>query len=254
MNDVSKIRLSNNASDEFSKKIVLKINGDIYNDSFDLEVVIEAEALLNIVLYDFISEKNLEGLSVEVLIDDSCFFNGLILRANLSHNLKDKRMVANLKCKQEFSSLEVIKKSKILNKGTILSDVIPSNLTKDIVLTDDLILLEHDTLGKLNTLKEELNLPYFSIAKDKVNFVDFSAKKNKVKNIIKAIVNKTVDNFEHLQIITEFNDGVSVGDVIVYDDNLYAIETVVYSWNHNQGLLQEIHAINNDLHKARYLR
>lgn len=87
-----------------------------------------------------------------------------------------------------------------------------------------------------------------------ISNVNFRTSARKVKNIIKAVIDKSTNNFEYIKMITQFNAKICAGDIISYDNNLYAIETVVYSWNHKEGFFQEIHAINNELHNVRYIK
>ena len=126
-------------------------------------------------------------------------------------------------------------------------------LVNDFCIFNGIIQSAHLMQGDQKEILINLNCNHTNNFLFDMQNVNFNSKANEIKNISKAIINKTMDNFEYIQIISQFNKGVNLGDLISYDNKAYVAETIVYLWCHKKGFYQEIHAINNDLHKKRYL-
>ncbi|MDR2008712.1 MAG: hypothetical protein LBQ34_07060 [Alphaproteobacteria bacterium] len=82
--------------------------------------------------------------------------------------------------------------------------------------------------------------------------VNFNGETKTAQHLIKVRTTHGEDGFKYIQMASQFNAELSVGDVINYNQNLYAVESIIYTMD-DDGFRQEIHSINQALHAAKYL-
>ncbi|MDR0484454.1 MAG: hypothetical protein LBH40_04185 [Alphaproteobacteria bacterium] len=223
----------------------LFINNSIYKHKFDFEVVKEKEVFVNIALYNLLYEQDLNNIDIEIFIENCSIFKGKATALYLEGN--DNQVILKVDAKLDSGFLDNI---NLLSKGDNLTSSIPCNLNMKV--KEDII-LQGNHLEKLETLKENLSLPYFAILEDRINFVDFESEPKLTPNLMKVEVNTTEKNFKYIQMDSKFNGSLNVGDIFTYKDDTYAVESIIYTLNGND-FKQEIYGINHALHKARYLK